>query len=281
MQFQLLRLVLLRRTQPDMFEERGPDGTEITREKWLRRIFTGNIEYQHRGSECHFVPAEDFDEAPFIVGRMGRKRKIDENEPPSSGLKETSRDTWKAAIVLIDPRHHDDGQKIAMEIDAQIGDPFALFSSLAEHINSRSTSEPYYLEVNPITDPNDFWSFELENRGEITSISFGLLAPNMFGIRDDFDKEMRALRDNERAQKAKLDLYNKDGLQLNTERVRQTVGYTLEGGGTVKAKSKKGRRFDSTKRASKKTIQTELPSDEEPPSFLTKAKRAISGIFKS
>ena len=111
MQFQLLRLVLLRRAQPDMFEERGPDGTEITREKWLRRIFTGNIEYQHRGSECHFVPAEDFDEAPFIVGRMGRKRKIDENEPPSSGLKETSRDTWKAAIVLIDPRHHDDGQK--------------------------------------------------------------------------------------------------------------------------------------------------------------------------
>jgi len=189
-----------------MFEERGPDGTGITREKWLRRIFSGNIEYQHRGSECHFVPAEDFDETPFIVGRMGRKRKIDENEPPASGLKETSRDTWKAAIVLIDPRHHDDGQKIAMEIDPQIGNPFALFSSLAEHINSRSTSEPYYLEVNPITDPNDFWAFELENRGEITSISFGLLAPNMFGIRDDFDKEMRALRDNDAHQKRRFKL---------------------------------------------------------------------------
>lgn len=279
MQFELLRIVLLRRAQPDMFEGQGPDGREISREEWLRRVFSKSIEFQHRGAECHFVPAEDFDGAPFIVGRIGKKRKIDENEPPSSGLKETSRDVWKAAIVLIDPRHHEDGQKIAMEIDQQIGNPFALFSTLAELVNSQSEFAPYWLEVNPITEPGDFWAFELENRGEITSISFGLLAPNMFGIRDDLDKDMRSLRDNERAQKAKLELFSKDGLELNTERVRQTVGYTLEGGGTIKAKSKKGRRFDSTKRASKKTIQTELPSDQEPPSFLTKAKRAISGIF--
>jgi len=93
--------------------------------------------------------------------------------------------------------------------------------------------------VNPIVDPDTFWEFERENRGEITLIEFDLMVPNMFGTRNDLDRELRELRDNERVRKAKLALENEDGLNLNTERNRQTVNYTLEGGGGIKAKAKR------------------------------------------
>jgi hypothetical protein len=47
MQYDLLRLVLVRREQPDMLERRGRQGEALTREGWLRSVFSEDIEFVH------------------------------------------------------------------------------------------------------------------------------------------------------------------------------------------------------------------------------------------
>ena len=96
------------------------------------------------------------------------------------------------------------------------------------------------------------------------------MVPNMFGTRNDLDRELRELRDNERVRKAKLALENEDGLNLNTERNRQTVNYTLEGGGGIKAKAKrKKHKFNSKRKGKRITIET---SAAEQPETANKAR---------
>jgi hypothetical protein len=78
----------------------------------------------------------------------------------------------------------------------------------------------------------------------------------MFGIRDEFDKEMAGFRDNEKARRVTIGLHNEDGLKLDDDRVRQTVQYATEGGGTIKAKTKKRRRsFNSNNKGIRVQIE--------------------------
>lgn len=123
----------------------------------------------------------------FIAGRIGRQIRTIENEPPEKGFGETIREPWQASILIIDPSNHPDGQKLAFEVRSQIGRPVSIVKSLVESINS-THDHPYVIEANSIIDANTFWDFELHYRGKITAITFELIAPNMFGIRDDLTK---------------------------------------------------------------------------------------------
>jgi hypothetical protein len=274
----------------------GPGQTPLNREGWLRAIFSENIRFTHFKKEFHFVPElplpEVDDDARFIVGKIGRRYSALENEPPEEGLAEILHEAWLAAAVIIDPTSHDDGQKVAFEAVSKIGTPLPIFESLAKHINSQTPKEPFVLEVNPIVDPETFWQFEAENRGAITFVEFDLLVPNMFGIRHDLDEELKALRDAEKVRKAKLGLENEDGLNLDTERTRQTVSYTLEGGGAIKARTRAPRKtFNSKKKgkrikvdppappASVTPADALVPVVSAPETFASKVSRAISKVF--
>ena len=199
MRYELIRLVLLQRDR-ELFSPPVPP----TREAWLRRTFGVEIVFDHYGNEFHYLPEPDVPTPP-VAGRIGRPRPVVENEPPEEGLHEVERESWIAAGIIIDPRTHDDGQKVAIEENRQVGQPSSIFNSLIAKINER-TGESYVIEANPIVDPETFWEFVRENRGEITSVSFDLFAPNMFGIRGDLDREMRELKEKEHVRKAELTL---------------------------------------------------------------------------
>ena len=162
---------------------------------------------------------------------------------------------------------------MAIEENVRVGKSAAIIKSLVQHVNEERY-EPYIIEANPVVDPDTFWEFERANRGEITSVSFDLYAPNMFGLRSELDKELRELRDNEKARETKLTLENKDGLNLETERVHLMVDYTLEGGGNIRARTKRKKRYNSKQRMKKVTI-------EQPPAagFLTRMRTAIGQLF--
>jgi hypothetical protein len=202
MQLELLRLSLLERTQLDAFAERISALQPFGREQWLRSVFSARIAFEHRKETFHYVPQSDAS-STILVGRIGRQVSVQENEPPEAGLQETQRDAWRAALVLIDPRHHEDGQKVAFEHDPRVGQPPALFTSLASHINHRDPPSAFVIEVHPISDASDFWEFVRENRGFVTSVRFELVAPNMFGIEDDYDVEMRDMKERERIRRLK------------------------------------------------------------------------------
>jgi hypothetical protein len=111
MQFDLIRLVLVSRAQTSLFMKRSETGELMTREHWLREIFSKEMKFSHRGHEYHYIP-EPIDANPtasrFLAGRIGRQFKTVENEPPEAGFQETIREPWQASTILIDPSHHPD-----------------------------------------------------------------------------------------------------------------------------------------------------------------------------
>lgn len=250
---------MIERRQIDAFEAPG----RHDRESWLRSIFSQKIAFTYFSTQFHYVPEVPSDDADdnLIVGRIGRQITVRENEPPDSGLHEMHRDTWRAGVFILDPRHHEDGQKAALEKNAAITDPLKILTALATAINLRQPPEPYGLEVAAITEASTFWDFVNANRGRVTSVSFDLVTPNMFDGPENMDQELRAMRDNEHARRAKLSLENPDGLELNTDRIRGIVDYAAKGGGDIEARAKGRKSYNSRRKIRRAAVP--VPDDDE------------------
>jgi hypothetical protein len=258
---EFIRLSLFQRDQHDVFEHRQADGAPHTRESWLRLVFSKQINFRHRGDDFTYVPDATLTDDELILGRIGRERTVVDNAPPEEGFKERLHSEWQASVAIIDPSHHADGQKVAVQArEEEIGRPVAVFQSLVYSINHDSQA-PYFIEAIGLVDPDSFWEFVKKNKGEIVSVTVEAIAPNMFGSRDDFDKELRELRDRERAQKIKVQLRNDSGLDPDTPRMHQVVDYTVEGGGAIKAKTRRGKGYNSRRKT--RRVQVAEPPDPE------------------
>lgn len=247
MQFEMMHLSMLER-QRELFDPR----VAISRENWLREVFGETIAFTHYKMPFHYVPETDktIVTAPFIVGRIGRRISVTENDPPEQGMHETQREAWIAAEVFIDPQPHEEGQKAAVQYRDDVGRAFAIFDSLVQHINKNSEPRhPYVIEVAPITDAQNFWDFATANKGAVTSVEFDLVTPNMFDGPENMDQEMKAMRDQERVRRLKFEIENPDSLELETPRIRTMVTYATKGGGNIKARAKNKKTYDSKKKA--------------------------------
>lgn len=83
--------------------------------------------------------------------------------------------------------------------------------------------------------------------------------PNMFGGSSSFEEDVKRLRDREKARRVKETIENEDGLEPETERMRDAVSYATRGGGKVKARAKNAAPYDSTK--DKKYLEAPLDPD--------------------
>lgn len=276
MKLDLLHLSMTLRTQSDIFERPGP---VPMREEWLRRIFGESIIFVHRSVEFHFVP-ESSTESEFICGNIGRELLSAENEPPEAGLQRTRRKIWQASAVVIDPRKHEEGQRVAMEWRPQVGAARAVFNSLCDSINTRTAPEPYFIAAELISDPEDFWSFIENNRSEVTSVTFEFIAPNMFSIKDDLEQGLLDMREHEHAQKVTLELQNPDGLEINPERATPAVKYATEGGGSIRARTKRGKRFNSKNKGRSYVVREEPGDKPSKIPLAVRLRRAIQAVFK-
>jgi len=239
----------------DLFED---GGDKVSREQWLRRVFDEEQLFINRGSEFHYVPAMPNSKTGPLIGRIGRKILREENRPPSEGLDDMTHEAWMAAVLVLDPNHHDDGQKLALQITRDVGSSLTLTTKLVSAINERYPYGPYSIQVAQITEERSFWTFIEENKGKVTSITLDFIAPNMFGSDDEFSNEMREFRDNEEARKVTLSLQNESGLEPDTPRIRRAVRYASQGGGKIRARAKSDKRYnsaDSVKRSYLKDVK--------------------------
>jgi hypothetical protein len=270
--FEFFRLSLLPREQAELFDP----NPNPSRETYLRQVFGQHLAFQYRGNEYHYVPTEGPTPA-IIFGRIGRSRLTDENLPPDEGMAEARPQRWKASIIAIDPRHHGDGQKVAVQAVRVVGSAGGLLRSLVIAVNEANPLGAYDIDAKPIFDGGSFWTFVDENRGRITLVSFELVAPNMFGIEDDVDKEMQAFRDREKAKKVNLTLKNEDGhLHVETDRIRQTVEYAERGTGGIRATALGNKRYKSGTKPQSVTIDEPDEADE---ALLVRIGRRISELF--
>lgn len=253
-------------------------GAPPTREAWLRIVFSRHIVFRHRGQELHYAPQAKWETGRpgIIVGKIGKRRFSQENAPPEEALEDIERAQWKAAITLLDPGHHEDGQKFALEHNAFVGKPVPILQSLVEQINKTYAEEFYILQYAPISDQKSFWDFVDTYGPAIRQVDFAFIAPNMLINPDDFEKELKDMRDKENVRSARLVLENNEGLSLKTKRIKGAVEYASKGGGVIKAETRSGAKYNSKRR----TKRVNVPQKKkERFKILDLIKSAIDLIF--
>jgi hypothetical protein len=97
--FEHFRLSLMVRPQADLFDDTAP----VSREDYLRRVFSVPRTFDHYGRTYHYLPRKPAPLQPAIFGRIGRKVQTEENLPPDEDFAETTHEAWQAVVTVLDP----------------------------------------------------------------------------------------------------------------------------------------------------------------------------------
>jgi hypothetical protein len=216
----------------------------LTREQWLRNAFSRSFEFAHRNKTFHWVPAEL--DVPEIIGTVARQHLKLHHLTPDEGAAETLSEEWQGAIVVIDPTSHDDGQKLAFEIDATIGRTEAVLASLAAHINE-TRDAAYDIEPKAIWTEREFWAWAVAHSNLVKKITFDFAVPNMWNSASNLEEELRELGAETGAIKAKVGLESPDGVKTDSQQVTDAVQYSAQGAGDITAVAINGDKFRSHK----------------------------------
>jgi len=251
--FTLFHLSLIQPKQIDLEE------IPRTREDWLRSALSEGFEFEYRsGNTMHWVPLDPVDEC--IFGLLERKRPHEHHLPPDRGGAEVVTDEWQGAYVLIDPTHHEDGQKAAVENDV-VGKPGALLGKLIEAINYRH-DKPYNIEFEPVFDSTSFWDFARSHDMILKNITFDFVVPNMWGTKSSLDEDLKDTGEQTGAERVAVSLKGSDGIYTDNQKVKDGVEYSERGAGNIKANALDGTPY-SSKSKSKTTKIPEVKGDRK------------------
>lgn len=245
MELHYFRLSLKARSDVDLFEPRSSAGATLTREEWLRHVFAREHHFKHWNNDFVYVPETRLitDEHDLMLGWIARATTRIELTSPAEGLVPTEHTSWQASLVMVDPTVHADGQRAVMQFDVDVGQPSAVMRSLIRHV-SQADVVPFDMQVYPILETGTFWAF-MKDHPQIRSITFDVAVPNMFNGADDFEKELRELRDKENASNVKTTIESDTVLKLDTKRIAEIVDYTEKGAGDLSARTADGKVYNS------------------------------------
>jgi len=214
--------------------------TGDTREEWLRHSLAHTFEFPHwGGGTLYWVPLSPIGESLF--GLLQRTRPHEHHKPPEDGGAEIVSDEWQGAYVILDPTHHDEGQRVAVENDV-VGNPRALLKSLVATINERAAA-PYQIEIEPLFDASRFWAFSKRHDDILKSVTFDFVVPNMWGTESDLEKDLDETGKQTGAERVTVGLSAEHGIHTENQKVRDGLEYAEKGAGTVRARALDGQRF--------------------------------------
>lgn len=271
------RLSLKPSDSPDGFGGLDSSGRPFSRETWLRHFFSTTRYFQHRNQTFAFVKPDIPVALPskYIVGYIARPRLVSGRTAPDAGFQPAELESWRGALIVIDPTDHQDGQKIAIEFRPDIGKPQPVLWSLAKAMRIDPDPPPFDAQVHPIVEAQSFWHFAEENNFEINLLSFDVAPPNMFNGRDEFSQELRQLRERNRVNRMKATLTSDTTIDVEQSNIREIVDYTELGAGSVKARAVSGKKYNSRDHVTKDRIDTEQEKDD----FWSKVARWLGERF--
>jgi hypothetical protein len=237
--FSLLHLSLVPPVQASLLSFVG------NREEWLRFALSKSFDFLGwGGAEYVWVP-KSVDKG-YIFGLIQGKKPYNFHAPPEDGGVEKEEDFWQGAFVFIDPKHHTEGQKVAIENDV-LGRPQALAKSLFDHISSRDDA-PFNALAELIFDESDFWVFAKESDNILDYVKFEFVVPNMWSPQNDLEEDLKETGKDTGSDRVDVTLRGKNGIKADSDRVRDGVKYASRGAGVIKAKNRAGKRFSSARR---------------------------------
>jgi len=252
--------------------------TRDTREDWLRYALSEPFEFGHfAGLKLHWVPRGFAEEC--IVGLIQRTRTHELHQSPDEGGGEITREEWQGAYVMVDPTHHDEGQRIAVENDL-VGKPTSLLKSLAKHLNQMDEA-PYQIEIEPLFDASRFWAFAKDHENIMRWIDFDFVVPNMWSTESDLDADLRETGATTGAERVSVAFRSDHGVTTDNQKVREGVEYAERGAGTLRARAMDGARFRSTSQPLTSKIPAIKAGAEDMLKYFVGLKRKILSRGKS
>jgi len=240
-------------------KQRDIETVDISREKWIRQCLSNNFVFYHRNSPFTWVAKNDL--GNHIFGVIQRERLHESHLPPAQGGGEIINHEWIGAYVIIDPTHHDLGQRVAFENDT-IGDPDGILQSLIKYLNSKPET-PYIMNSAPIFNPKEFWMYATKNDHRLRTINFRFIAPNMWGTRNALEEDLAETKNQTNANEIDVKLSAEDGVDADSKIIQDGVEYIQRGAGRITAKSMTGEKFDSDGEITQTTIPKDESSSEE------------------
>lgn len=238
--FEHFHISLIERLQGDLLEPKR------TREEWLRHILRSKFSFEHRSNDFWWVPHPA--ESDLITATIERQKARSQHRGPEEDAAEFVGQEWQGSLVVIDPRHRPDGQKLAIERDDAVGSPNAVLTSLVASINNRPEHQ-YQIVMKALFDSEGFWAFAERHGGLVKYVSFDFVVPNMFfGASTSVDTGLRRLGQDTNAQEVKVRLDSENGVQADSKSVRDAMAYAEEGNANVTAQALNGDRYSSTRR---------------------------------
>ncbi len=251
--FEHFHLSLIARQQLNLFQK------AVTREDWIRTTFDARFTFRHHGKSFHWVPYKSYPN--LVVGTIERKKSRLQHRAPDEGAAEFEGEEWQGSMVIIDPVHHPDGQKIAFELDGDVGRPTSILTSLVTVLNSE-TDSPYALVVKPLFDADNFRNFAKRHGELMQYVKFSFVVPNMFfGTSTSVDQGLGRMGENTGALTVDLRLQSGRGVKTDSADVTSALAYAEAGNATVTSKAMNGETFSSTRRT--KTIKLANLSDAQ------------------
>ena len=240
MRLYLCRFSFIENAQPELGEEFSlPE-----RRDFISRFLGKKFEFfAARGQQFSYYPIQT--EGNFIYGSVNRWHSETTESNPEDPFQPVEGGHWEHATFVFNA--HPDQQVFGVEHNQKVGRPLAIAKNIARSLDDRSERRQYSTQVFSINSQQGFWAAIEEFEGTVTSLEFNLTMPNPTGIGDETKRVLKQIGHETRAQNLKETLSNPDGMELDSDHVRDRVKYVEDGGGDVSAKSGKVGVFDSAK----------------------------------
>lgn len=178
----------------------------------------------------------------LILGKIAKRSTVPVEHPAEEDFAKELMETWPGVFVVINvSEDRVTGQTLAIECDRSIfPEPLAQLERLAVYINRLILKQTNFeTRVNPITDLQDFWQIASDNSGNMRSLTLKIAAPNLFGARDEFSKDLKQAQKNYRLTDATFVLENSENnlrLPKDDPFLNESLDYVTAGGGIFKIK---------------------------------------------
>lgn len=235
--YNYIRYFLSEKSKLPILEAAEYEADSRSRHEFLKQELSKNFNFNHSGVNFDYVFIAQ--EQQFILARIGRPKTEIKLKGPETGFTESKENSWHAVNFIMDISNHNEGQKIALENDSDVGIPLSITKSLASYLNKNIDSN-WDITANPITDNSTFWNAAKENRGKITELQLTFVAPNILGGKDKTTEALRTWRDELNMQETQVNFKNADGtIEVDNQSVRDGIDVISKGGGSSKLKSGK------------------------------------------
>lgn len=186
-----------------------------------------------------------YDEDDWFVFQLGRKKEIEVTL--RNLVKKEEVEDWPAATIVINNRL--DTQVICVSKDTgAFSSTQTVINILQENLRDRLNRYGLMIDINKTFYHQDFWKMIKENEGDIRSLKFEFVSPNMANLNSELMVDLKGFRDKNNSQRTSLELsvdikQSESSIEVSEEDedIQKMVNYVSEGAGdiTLHRRSKK------------------------------------------